>query len=110
MIPQNNNNTPHSRGEDIIAGRNAVSEALKAGRTIDSLYVSRTAHTGSISVLIAKAKKAGAAIKEVDSRKLDALCRPMLTIRELSPLPLLRISHKWMIFLHWHSSGEKLPS
>lgn len=74
MIPQNNNNTPHSRGEDIIAGRNAVSEALKAGRTIDSLYVSRTAHTGSISVLIAKAKKAGAAIKEVDSRKLDALC------------------------------------
>lgn len=63
MIPQNNNNTPHSRGEDIIAGRNAVSEALKAGRTIDSLYVSRTAHTGSISVLIAKPKRLAPLLK-----------------------------------------------
>lgn len=74
MIPKNHDDTPRTRGEDIIAGRNAVSEALKAGRTIDSLYVVRGTHTGPISVLIAKAKKAGAAIKEADSRKLDALC------------------------------------
>lgn len=65
---------PRTRGEDVIAGRNAVSEALKAGRTIDSLYVARGNRGGSLSVLIAKAKKAGAVIKEVDSRKLDALC------------------------------------
>lgn len=109
MIPQNNNNTPHSRGEDIIAGRNAVSEALKAGRTIDSLYVSRTAHTGSISVLIAKAKRLAPLLKRSIPENWMR-CAAMLTIRELSPLPLLRISHKWMIFLHWHSSGEKLPS
>ena len=63
-----------TRGEDIIAGRNAVSEALRAGRTIDSLYVVRGTHTGPISALIAKAKKAGAAIKEADARKLDAMC------------------------------------
>lgn len=62
-----------TRGEDIIAGRNAVSEALRAGRTIDSLYVVRGTHTGPISALIAKAKKAGAAIKEADARKLDAM-------------------------------------
>ena len=74
MIPKNNDDTPCTRGEDIIACRNAVSEALKAGRTIDSLYVVRGTHTGPVSVLIAKAKKAGAAIKEADSRKLDALC------------------------------------
>ena len=27
------------RGEDVIAGRNAVTEALRSGRPIDSLYV-----------------------------------------------------------------------
>lgn len=59
---------------DIIAGRNAVQEALRSGRTIDSLYVTRGTHTGSLVALIAQAKKAGIAIKEADSRKLDALC------------------------------------
>ena len=55
-MTQNQPNTP-SRGEDIIAGRNAVSEALKAGRTIDTLYITRGNHSGPLSVLIAKAKK-----------------------------------------------------
>ena len=62
------------RGEDVIAGRNAVTEALRSGRPIDSLYVARGTHTGSIGALIAKAKKQGVTIKEVDSKKLDYLC------------------------------------
>lgn len=59
---------------DVIAGRNAVQEALRSGRTIDSLYVTRGNHTGSIVALIAQAKKQGIPIKEADSRKLDFLC------------------------------------
>ena len=51
------------RGTDIIAGRNAVTEALKAGRAIDSLYVQRGERPGGLQALIAKAKEAGAAIK-----------------------------------------------
>lgn len=62
------------RGADIIAGRNAVSEALRAGRTIDSLYIQRGERSGALSALAAKAKAAGAAIKEADPRKLDHLC------------------------------------
>jgi 23S rRNA (guanosine2251-2'-O)-methyltransferase len=62
------------RGEDIIAGRNAVNEALRSGRTIDSLYVVRGAHTGGISALIAKAKEKDIAIKEADAKKLDFMC------------------------------------
>ena len=63
------------RGADIIAGRNAVSEALRAGRTIDSLYVQRGERSaGPLQALVAKAKAAGAAIKEADPRKLDHLC------------------------------------
>lgn len=64
----------HTRGEDVIAGRNAVQEALRAGRAIDSLYVARGSHSGSLSALIAKAKAQGIAIKEADPRKLDSLC------------------------------------
>ncbi len=67
-------NEKNTRGEDIIAGRNAVTEALRSGRTIDSLYVVRGAHTGSISALIAKAKQKDIAIKEADSKKLDFMC------------------------------------
>ena len=62
------------RGEDVIAGRNAVTEALRSGRPIDSLYVARGAHTGSIGALIAKAKKQGIPVKEADAKKLDYLC------------------------------------
>lgn len=65
----------NQRGDDIIAGRNAVNEALRSGRTIDSLYVVRgAAHSGSLSSLIAKAKDRDIAIKEADSKKLDFMC------------------------------------
>ncbi|MBW7572756.1 23S rRNA (guanosine(2251)-2'-O)-methyltransferase RlmB [Caproiciproducens faecalis] len=64
----------NQHGDDIIAGRNAVSEAMRSGRTIDSLYVVRGAHTGSLSALIAKAKEKGIAIKEADVKKLDFMC------------------------------------
>ena len=62
------------RGEGIIAGRNAVQEALRSGRSIDSIYVLRGTRTGSVVPLIAQAKKLGIPVKEVDSRKLDFLC------------------------------------
>lgn len=60
--------------EGAIAGRNAVAEALKSGRPIDSLYVARGDRSGSLGVIIAKAKKAGIAVKEADPKKLDHLC------------------------------------
>ena len=60
--------------ENIIAGRNAVSEALRAGRAIDSLYISRGEASGPVLALVAKAKEAGAAVKEVDIQKLNHLC------------------------------------
>ena len=44
------------RTSDIIAGRNAVNEALRSGRTIDSLYVVRGNHSGALAAMIAKAK------------------------------------------------------
>jgi 23S rRNA (guanosine2251-2'-O)-methyltransferase len=59
--------------EGIIAGRNAVAEALKSGRPVDSLIVAQGDRSGSLSMLIAKAKKLGIVVKEADPVKLDHL-------------------------------------
>lgn len=59
--------------EDVIAGRNAVSEALRSGREIDRVLVAKGA-VGSVSVLVAKARERGIPVKDVDSRKLEAMC------------------------------------
>lgn len=65
---------PSRRGEDVIAGRNAVAEALKAGRAIDSFYVQKGEKTAPLLHLIHQAKDRGITVKEVDPRKLEALC------------------------------------
>lgn len=60
--------------KSIIAGRNAVAEALRAGRPIDTLFVRSGDRTGSVNSLIRKARDAGVTVKECDGRKLDFLC------------------------------------
>ena len=59
--------------EDIIVGRNAVAEALRAGRQIDSVL---TARGGSFGSLLSQCRKKGIPVKEVDPRRLDSLCGP----------------------------------
>ena len=68
------NQKENRRDQGPIAGRNAVNEALRAGRAIDSLYVQRGEKSGALLALIARAKEAGAAIKEADIKKLSYLC------------------------------------
>ena len=62
--------------ENMIAGRNAVQEALKNGQRIDTLFVA-PGQTGSISRIIAAAKETGCPIKEVSNEKLDAMSGDM---------------------------------
>lgn len=57
--------------DDIIAGRNPVSEAIRSGRGIDRILVAKGERNGAIVGILAKAKKRDIPIKEVDSRKLD---------------------------------------
>lgn len=60
--------------EDIIIGRNAVAEALRSGRAIDSLLVSKGERSGSLGKIISECRDRDIVIKEADSRKLDFLC------------------------------------
>ncbi len=68
------NNENFEKGEDIIAGRNPVTEALKSGRAIDHMLVSRGEASGTMRAIIAMAKEREIPIKEVDPKKLDFMC------------------------------------
>ncbi len=56
--------------QQIIYGRNAVSEALSSEKEIDTIFVQRGAAVGNI---ISLAKKRGIVIKDVSEEKLSAL-------------------------------------
>lgn len=64
----------NSPREDLIIGRNAVSEALRSGRAIDTLLVSKGERNGSIGRIIAECRDLGVVIKEVDRKRLDLMC------------------------------------
>lgn len=59
--------------EGQLEGRNALQEALKAGRTIDKVFIAAGDTDRSLQRLAAQAKDAGAVIVPVDRRKLDAM-------------------------------------
>ena len=65
------NNHYDRKFNDIISGRNPVTEALRSGRAIDCLYIARGELSGSVKVITALAKEKGITIKEVDRKKLD---------------------------------------
>ena len=59
--------------EDLIEGRNAVAEALRAGRTIDKLFVARGETDRTLGRIIARARDKGIPVTECDRRKLDSM-------------------------------------
>ncbi len=59
--------------ENIIEGRNAVLEALRAGRPVDRVYVLDGCQDGPVLTIKREAKKAGAMIKYETKQRLDQL-------------------------------------
>ena len=70
---------PKERGDenqqttDLIEGRNAVLEALRAGRTVDKVYLASGSTDRALDRIAALAKQAGAVVVSADRRKLDAM-------------------------------------
>ncbi len=59
--------------QEMIAGRNAVMEALRSGRIPDTIYIAEGELHGSIGKLKALAHEKGVVVKTVSRKKLDAL-------------------------------------
>lgn len=59
--------------EDCIIGRNAVLEALRSGRSLDSVWIAKGERGGSLGVICALCRENGIPVKEADVRKLNSL-------------------------------------
>lgn len=64
----------NTKRNDILYGKNAVKEALKAGRPIDHVMIARGSEKSSLAPIIAQCRKLGLIIKEADTKKLDYIC------------------------------------
>jgi len=60
-------------GEGVIEGRNAVIEAIRAGVTIDKVFIAKGEIDSTLRHIASSAREAGAVVVEVDRRKLDSM-------------------------------------
>lgn len=72
----------HLRGDDeslieedsgLIEGKNAVIEALRAGRAIDKIFLAKGETDSALGHIASKGRASGAVVVETDRRKLDAM-------------------------------------
>lgn len=67
------NNDNKEMRNDIVIGRNCVLEAIKSGRSIDSVLIATGGRNGSIVQITALCRKKDITVKEVSSSKLDEM-------------------------------------
>ena len=58
-----------------IEGRNAVIEALRAGRAIDKIFLARGEVDKTLGHIASRARERGLTVVECDRRKLDFMSR-----------------------------------
>ncbi|MCM3750160.1 23S rRNA (guanosine(2251)-2'-O)-methyltransferase RlmB [Paenibacillus pasadenensis] len=68
-----NTEQEQEQGQDWIAGKHPVLEALRSGRELNKIWIADTVQKQSVSPIIAEAKHAGIVVQFVDKRRLDQL-------------------------------------
>ena len=95
--------------ENQLEGRNALQEALRAGRTIDKVFIADGDTDKSLQRLAALAKEAGAVIVPVDRRKLDMMSTtsPVFSFSVMrTALPLMRPPIHLIPRFEWMSKAK----
>ena len=64
-----------AEADGLIEGRNAVMEALRAGETIDKIYLARGDTDKTLGHIASTARAAGVVVVDADRHKLDAMSR-----------------------------------
>lgn len=59
--------------ENLIEGRNAVKEALRAGRPLDKIYIAKGNVDKTLGHIASSAREKGVVVVEADRRKLDSM-------------------------------------
>ena len=71
----NEQRRPEAEADGIIEGRNAVIEALRAGTTMDKIYLAKGETDKTLGHIASKARAQGVVVVEADRRKLDGMSR-----------------------------------
>ena len=66
---------PEAEADGLIEGRNAVSEALRAGTAIDKIFLARGETDAALGHIASAARDKGVVVVEADRRKLDGMSR-----------------------------------
>ena len=64
-------NTQPYQNDELLIGRNPISEALASGRSVIKVMIAKGTTSGTAAEIAAKAKKAGVPVQEVERKKLD---------------------------------------
>ena len=72
VIESQESDKKHSRS-GMIEGRNAVQEALRAGKTADRLYIQDGLRDPAVGQIVSKVKKQGATVSYVKKQQLDQM-------------------------------------
>ena len=76
MKERMNDRRPHDGEADgLIEGRNAVTEALRAGTAIDKIYIAKGETDATLGHIASTARNKGVVVVEADRRKLDGMSR-----------------------------------
>jgi 23S rRNA (guanosine2251-2'-O)-methyltransferase len=59
--------------ENVIEGKNAVIEAIRAGRPLDKVFLAKGSNDKALGFIASNARNAGVVVTECDRRKLDAM-------------------------------------
>ena len=81
---------PRELPDDVLVGRNAVTEALKSGRGINKLWIASGDREGSVSEIAAPAKERGIVVQYVERAKIEALAgghRHQGVLAYVAPVP-----------------------
>ncbi|MBR4904951.1 MAG: 23S rRNA (guanosine(2251)-2'-O)-methyltransferase RlmB [Selenomonadaceae bacterium] len=60
--------------DNLIFGRNAVTELLKSGRSVNKIFMAEGVRDGSIQKIFSLAKTAGIVVEFISRDKLDKIC------------------------------------
>lgn len=81
---------PRELPDDVLVGRNAVTEALKSGRGINKLWIASGDREGSVAEIAALAKERRIVVQYVERAKIEALAgghRHQGVLAYVAPVP-----------------------
>lgn len=81
---------PRELPDDVLVGRNAVTEALKSGRGINKLWIASGDREGSVAEIATLAKERGIVVQYVERAKIESLAgghRHQGVLAYVAPVP-----------------------